>query len=277
MARVQSHVRRGILTAAPVVALGALAGPLNIGFAEPLNQQPSPTLDAIRSSGQLRVGMTLQFKPEMFRDESTNQPMGYDVDLVQQMADDLQVKLAISDLPFDGLIPGLQANQFDLISVGLVNRPQRALSMWFSEPYVPYRQVVVVPTNSTATQPSDLNQSGKRITALTGSTAADLSHRLFPMADTVELEQQPALLEVASGRADGVIVEEYLAKPFVKQNPGAVKILNPDQPFSLEYGCYAVRKGDIDFLLWMNNWVGYWKAKGLLDSKYAQWIGPTLG
>jgi ABC-type amino acid transport substrate-binding protein len=248
-----------------------------VAAAEPLAQQASPTLDAIRSAGQLSVGMTLQFKPEMYRDESTNQPMGYDVDLVQQMADDLQVKLNIVDLPFDGLIPGLQANQFEFISVGLVNRPQRALSMWFSTPYVPYRQVLVVPSSSTATQPSDLNQPGKRITALTGSTAADLAHRLFSQADIVELEQQPALLEVASGRADGVIVEEYLAKPFVKQNPNAVKILNPDQPFSLEYGCYAVRKGDIDWLLWMNNWVDYWKAKGLLDSKYAQWIQPTLG
>jgi ABC-type amino acid transport substrate-binding protein len=268
-------VRRGIAVAMTLAMISLLTGTLPVAAA-PSEQQASPTLDAIRSKGELRVGMTLQFKPEMFRDEATNQPMGYDVDLVKQMADDLGVKLTIVDLPFDGLIPGLQANQFDLISVGLVNRPQRALSMWFSDPYVPYRQVVVVPANSTATSPNDLNQSGKRITALTGSTAADLSHRLFPSAETVELEQQPAMLEVASGRADGVIVEEYLAKPFVANNSGAVKILNPDQPFSLEYGCYAVRKGDIDWLLWINNWVAYWRAKGLLDAKYTEWIVPTF-
>lgn len=276
MERRQSRMRRSLISAVPVAVLAAAATPFRVA-AEPLAQQASPTLDAIRAAGELKVGMTLQFKPEMFRDEATNQPMGYDVDLVQQMATDLNVKLNIVDLPFDGLIPGLQANQFDLISVGLVNRPARALSMWFSQPYVPYRQVLVVPFSSTATAPSDLNASGKRVTALTGSTAADLAHRLFPKADIVELEQQPALLEVASGRADGVIVEEYLAKPFVKQNQSATKILNPDQPFSLEYGCYAVRKGDLDYLLWLDNWVNYWKAKGLLDSAYAQWIGPTLG
>jgi ABC-type amino acid transport substrate-binding protein len=276
MERGLSRIRRGLISSVPVAVLAALSAPLKAAAA-PAEQQASPTLDAIRAAGELKVGMTLQFKPEMFRDESTNQPMGYDVDLVQQMATDLNVKLNIIDLPFDGLIPGLQASQFDLISVGLVNRPARALAMWFSEPYVPYRQVLVVPFNSTATQPSDLNASGKRVTALTGSTAADLAHRLFPKADVVELEQQPALLEVSSGRADGVIVEEYLAKPFVKANAQAAKILNPDQPFSLEYGCYAVRKGDLDYLLWINNWVLYWKAKGLLDSKYAQWIGPTLG
>jgi polar amino acid transport system substrate-binding protein len=275
-ARRQSRIRRGMLSAVPVALVAAMGAPFKAAAASPAEQQAIPTLDAIRSAGELKVGMTLQFKPEMYRDESTNQPMGYDVDLVQQMASDLNVKLTISDLPFDGLIPGLQANQLDLISVGLVNRPARALAMWFSQPYVPYRQVLVVPASSTISSPSELNAQGKRVTALTGSTAADLAHRLFPQADIVELEQQPALLEVASGRADGAIVEEYLGKPFVKQNP-SVKILNPDQPFSLEYGCYAVRRGDVDFLVWVNNWVDYWKAKGLLDAKYAQWIGPTVG
>jgi len=159
MHRGHSLLRRGLITAAPVAALSAAACSMRVG-AEPLFQQAKPTLDAIRAAGELKVGMTLQFKPEMFRDEATNQPMGYDVDLVQQMADDLQVKLTINDLPFDGLIPGLQANQFDLISVGLVNRPQRALSMWFSDPYVPYRQVLVVPSNSTAS--AERSQSARQ-------------------------------------------------------------------------------------------------------------------
>jgi ABC-type amino acid transport substrate-binding protein len=269
-------MRRGMAAAVALPAMSLLADTLPAAAAPADQQFTSPTLDAIRSKGQLNIGSTLQFKPEMFRDATTNQPMGYDIDLVQQMADDLGAKLNVVDLPFDGLIPGLLAAQFDLISVGLVNRPQRALSMWFSDPYVPYRQVVVVPANSTATSPNDLNAAGKRITALTGSTAADLAHRIFPNATTVELEQQPALLEVSSGRADGVIVEEYLAKPFVAANSAAVKILNPNQPFSLEYGCYAVRKGDTDWLLWLNNWVSYWKAKGLLDAKYNQWIVPTF-
>src|ERR1700680_4324702 len=108
-----SRVSRGIAAGLVLAAIALLASILPAA-ASPAAQQPSPTLDAIRAKGERRVGMTLQFKPEMYRDETTNQPMGYDVDLVQQMADDLGVKLTIVDLPFDGLIPGLQANQFDL-------------------------------------------------------------------------------------------------------------------------------------------------------------------
>jgi ABC-type amino acid transport substrate-binding protein len=232
-------------------------------------------LDGILKDKKLRVGMTLKFKPQMYRDDS-NQPAGYDVELMKQMAKDLGVELVIDDQDFEGLIPGLLANKFDLISVGLVNTPERAKTMWFSKPYVPYKQVVVVNTKESVSSVDQLNQKGKTITALTGSTAAELAKRVFPNAEIKELEQQPALLEVASGRAAGVVVEEYLAGPFVKENAGKVRVLNPSQPFSLEYGCYALPKNDLAWQQWVDNWIDYWQAKGLFDALYKQIIEPTL-
>jgi ABC-type amino acid transport substrate-binding protein len=231
-------------------------------------------LDKILKSKKLRVGMTLKFKPQMYRD-ANNQPAGYDVELVKQMAKDLGVELVIDDQDFEGLVPGLLADKFDLISVGLVNTPERAKSMWFSKPYVPYKQVVVVSDKSGVTSIDQLNAKGRKITALVGSTAAEQAKRTFPNAQLQELEQQPALLEVSSGRADGVVLEEYLAAQFVKENRGKVHVLNPNQPFSLEYGCYALPKGDLVWQEWVNNWVDYWQAKGLLDALYKQIIGPA--
>jgi ABC-type amino acid transport substrate-binding protein len=228
-------------------------------------------LDKILKSKKLRVGMTLKFKPQMYRD-ANNQPAGYDVELVKQMAKDLGVELVIDDQDFEGLIPGLLADKFDLISVGLVNTPERAKTMWFSKPYVPYKQVVVVNDKAGVTSLDQLNAKGRKITALVASTAAEQAKRTFPNAQLQELEQQPALLEVASGRADGVVLEEYLARQFVKENPGKVHVLNPNQPFSLEYGCYALPKGDLVWQEWVNNWVDYWQAKGLLDALYKQII-----
>jgi ABC-type amino acid transport substrate-binding protein len=226
-------------------------------------------LDKILKSKKLRVGMTLKFKPQMYRD-ANNQPAGYDVELVKQMAKDLGVELVIDDQDFEGLIPGLLADKFDLISVGLVNTPERAKTMWFSKPYVPYKQVVVVNDKAGVASIDQLNAKGRTLTALVGSTAAEQAKRTFPNARLQELEQQPALLEVASGRADGVVLEEYLARQFVKENPGKVHVLNPNQPFSLEYGCYALPKGDLVWQQWVNNWVDYWQAKGLLDALYKQ-------
>ena len=92
----------------------------------------------------------------------------------------------------------------------------------------------------------------------------------------VELEQQPALLEVASGRADAGIVEAYLAVPFVEENPTA-KILNPEEPFALEYGSYALPRSDLDWWMFVNSWLRFRKGQGILQALYNQIIGPSLG
>jgi ABC-type amino acid transport substrate-binding protein len=232
-------------------------------------------LDAIKDRGELVVGMTLQFEPQMYRD-ANDQPAGYDVELVKMLADDLGVDLNIKDLEFDALIPGMLADEFDLISVGLVGRPQRLEQLWFTCPYVAYRQVVVINNDSGITSLDQLNSPDVTMTALQGSTAANLIQSEFPNANLVELEQAPAFLEVASGRADAIVVEEYLALPFVDENP-TTSILNPDNPFSQEYGSWAIPRGDVVWQEYVNGWLGYYIANGTLDRIYTDIIGPTEG
>ncbi len=227
----------------------------------------------IKERGSLIVGMTLQFEPQMYVDEN-NEPAGYDVELVRLLAEDLGVELDIRDLEFDALIPGLLAGEFDLVSVGLVNRPDRAEQVWFAGPYVPYRQVVVINSESGITSLDDLNSPDVRMTALTGSTAAGLITEQFPEAELAELEQQPAFLEVASGRADAIVVEEYLAVPFVEEHPGT-EILNPDEPFSQEFGYWALPRGGVIWHNYLENWLAFQQANGTLQSLYTEIIGPV--
>jgi ABC-type amino acid transport substrate-binding protein len=231
--------------------------------------------DAIKERGTLRVGMTLQFEPQMYRDEN-DEPAGYDVELVTMLATDLGVELEISDQEFDALIPGLLADQFDMVSVGLVGRPPRLEQMWFSCPYVPYRQVVVVNDEAGIASLDDLNSPDVAITALIGSTAANLVTTMFPDAELIELEQGPAFLEVAAGRAAAIVVEEYQAIPFVAENEGT-SILNPDAPFSQEYGAWALPRGDVMWLNYINGWLSYYISNGTLDNLYTDIIGPTEG
>lgn len=233
-------------------------------------------LDAIKDRGTLHVGMVLQFPPQMYIDDNGN-PAGYDVDLMNMLADDLGVTLEISNLEFDAMIPGLIANQFDMVSVGLVGRPARLEQLWFTCPYVPYRQVVVVNNDSGINDISELNSSGVTMTALIGSTAASLTETRFPNAELVELDQAPALLEVASGRADAIVIEEYLALPFVAENP-STSVLNPNAPFvAEEYGAWALPRGEVVWLEYLNGWLAYYISRGTLDEVYERHIGPTEG
>ena len=233
-------------------------------------------LDEIKDRGTLKVGMVLQFEPQMYIDDSGN-PAGYDVDLMNMLAEDLGVELEINNLEFDAMIPGLIARQFDMVSVGLVGRPARLEQLWFTCPYVPYRQVVVVNNDSGIMSIDELNSSDVTMTALTGSTAASLTETRFPNAELVQLDQAPAFLEVASGRADAIVVEEYLALPFVAENP-STSVLNPNAPFvAEEYGAWAVPRGEVVWLEYLNGWLAYYISRGTLDEVYERHIGPTEG
>jgi len=232
-------------------------------------------LDEIKKRGVIKIGTVLQFPPQMYRDNQ-GQPAGYDVELMKMLANDMKVKLEVVDMEFDGLIPALLAKKIDMISCGLVNTPERALSLEFSDGYVPYRQLVVVPINSKAQTIDDLNKKGMKITALLGSTAENIAKRKFPNATVQGFKQQEAMMEVVSWRADAHVAEEYLVMPLVANNPGKIKVLNPDEPFSAEWGTYAVRPGDYRFLQYLNNWVRYYRVRGILDAMYDDIIVPTF-
>ena len=232
-------------------------------------------LDEIKQRGVIKIGTVLQFPPQMYRDDK-GQPAGYDIELMKMLANDMKVKLDIQDMEFDGLIPALLAGKIDMISCGLVNTPERALSLEFTDGYVPYRQLVVVPANSKAKTVADLNKKGMKITALLGSTAENIAKRKFPEATIMGLKQQEAMMEVTSGRADAHVAEEYLVMPLVANNPGKVRVLNPGEPFSAEWGTYAVRPGDYRWLTYMNNWIRYYRVRGILDAMYDEIIRPTF-
>ena len=93
-------------------------------------------LDEIIDRGTIKIGSTLQYPPQMYRDENGD-PAGYDVELMKMLANDIGVELEVVDMDFPGLIPALLAGKVDMLSVGLVNTPERALSLEFTDGYVP--------------------------------------------------------------------------------------------------------------------------------------------
>jgi ABC-type amino acid transport substrate-binding protein len=229
---------------------------------------PSTGLKPI-NSGKLTVGMNLQFKPEMYLDNG--QPAGYDVDLLKKLVPDLGVALNIQNLDFNGLIPGLQAKKFDMVSVGLSPTPERKKVVDFTRAYVPYALVLGVPTKdaSSITSVDAVNASGKTITALQGSTGEQLAKKLFPKAKVEGFpDQNAAFLEVATGRADAIVVEDYLLAQFQASNAGKLEKAAIAKPLDVQYGSWAVPKGNDDFVKYLDTWLCKAQTDGTLEELY---------
>lgn len=231
----------------------------------------------LKKSGTLTVGMTLQFKPQMYLN-AQGKPAGYDVILLKALAKKWGVKLDIRNLDFNGLIPGLVAKKFDMVSVGLTATPERRKSISFSRPYVPYAQILAAAaSDTTPATVAAWNVSGKTITSLQGSTAEQLVQKTFPNAKSASFpDQNAAFLEVSTGRANGIVVENYLLSQFNKSNGNALKEVGFPQPLHVEYGSYGVQKGNVKLAVGLSQFICFAQKSGLMAATYKATIGAPL-
>lgn len=236
-------------------------------------------LSTIQKRGTLNVTTSLLYPPEFFKD-SSGKPAGYDIDVLNLVAKDLNVKLNVIDVPDNAAnIANVQSGKADLVSAGLVNTPKRALVMNFTKGYVPYTQILMVTTTGGINSVADLNKPGKKITALQASTAFFRAQLLFPKATVTPLAQDAALLDVATGKADACLVEDYLAKPFIAQHSNT-KLMNNGQGVATEFGCWGVLAGDFLWWRWLDNWISYNIDNAQLPGMYTNtfglaWVHPS--
>lgn len=226
--------------------------------------------------GSLVVGMTLQFKPQMYLDEA-GKPAGYDVELVKRLAKALRLKLEIKNMDFAGLIPGLVSKQFDLVSVGLTKNPDREKSIQFVREYMPYTTVLAARTgDSTGNTKAVWNVAGKKVTALQGAAASRIVKADFPNTTLVEFPQQnDAFLEVVSKRADAIVVEENLLNQFNKTNPGQLKKVSLPAPLSQAFGQWTVQLGNNALDAKLTRWLCSNQEGGYLAKVFKKTMGYT--
>ena len=226
--------------------------------------------------GSLVVGMTLQFKPQMYLDEA-GKPAGYDVELVKRLAKALRLKLEIKNMDFAGIIPGLVSKQFDLVSVGLTKNPDREKSIQFVREYMPYTTVLAARTgDSTGNTKAVWNVAGKKVTALQGAAASRIVKADFPNTTLVEFPQQnDEFLEVVSKRADAIVVEEYLLIQFNKTNPGQLKKVALPASLSEAFGQWAVQLGNNALDAKLTRWLCSNQEGGYLAKVFKKTMGYT--
>ncbi len=281
--RLGSSVSRRTLLGGAALAIGGVALAACNSTSTANNTQGSGStqslLKTIQSRGQLNVTTSLLYPPEFYKD-SNGKPAGYDIDVLNMVAKDLNVKLNIIDVPDNAAnIANVQSGKADMVSAGLVNTPKRALVMNFTKGYVPYTQILMVTVNGGINSIADLNKAGKKITALQASTAFFRAQLLFPKATVIPLAQDEALLDVATGKADACLVEDYLAKPFIAQHSN-VKLMNNGQAVATEFGCWGVLAGDFLWWRWLDNWISYNIDNAQLPGMYTNtfglnWVHPS--
>ena len=83
----------------------------------------------------LRVATEPSFAPFEFTDQQTSNLVGFDVDIINAVAEVIGYKTNIASMPFDGQIPAVITHQIDVAISGFTITPERAKIVNFTEPY----------------------------------------------------------------------------------------------------------------------------------------------
>ncbi len=236
------------------------------------NTFASSALDEIVERGVLRVGFDIGYQPfEMVNKKG--EYIGFDVDLAKQMAKAMGVKVEFVNTAWDGIIPGLLTKKYDIIMAGMTVTPKRNLRVNFADPYIVVGQTVVLRKDleGEVKQPRDLNNEKYKLAVRLGTTGHEAAKRYFPKAQLFEFEtQDDAKLEVMNGKLDAFIYDLPYNAIFAAQNEGKVGFLS--EPFTYEPLAWAVRRGDADFVNWLNNFLQQARGDGTYDRLYAKWF-----
>lgn len=123
---------------------------------------------------------------------------------------------------FGALIPGLQANRFDVVSAGMSILPERCEQAAFSEPEFNYTTALMVaegnPMNLTDMQ--SVLDSGAKLSTMTGAIESDYASELG-IDSTQVATPQDGMDAVTSGRADVFALTAISLNWMANNNPDA--------------------------------------------------------
>ncbi|WP_027339017.1 basic amino acid ABC transporter substrate-binding protein [Halonatronum saccharophilum] len=230
------------------------------------SNQEGTTWENVQENG-LRVGMDAAYRPFEFYDED-GEITGFDADLIREIGDRLDVDIVLQDVSFDGIIPGLQAGEYDLIISAMTITEERAQAVNFSDPYFNAGQVIaVLEDNDTINNEGDLK--GKRVGVQLGTTA-DLLVSEMDGIDIVRYDTIPeAFIDLDNERVEAVVNDLPVTAAYIQER-GRAKIVG--EPFTEEFYGMAMRQGDEDLLENINEALAQIKDDGTYDQIFAKWF-----
>jgi len=222
----------------------------------------------IKQRGKLLVGTEPTFPPFEFVDES-NQIVGFDLDIANELAKRLGVKVEVVSLPFDSLIPALQQGKIDMVIAGMTITEDRAKVVDFSKPYFEANQAIVVRKDGSFRPQSLEELIGKKIAVQLGTTG-DLITTDVKGIEIVRFQRfTDAFLELQNGRVDAVVLDEAPAKAYVKKFPKFIisKVVDTGETYGV-----AVRKGNKELLNFVNQTLDIMRSSGTYNKIIDKWF-----
>ncbi|MGO4886752.1 transporter substrate-binding domain-containing protein [Anaerobacillus sp. MEB173] len=232
----------------------------------------SEDVQAGNEKEEISVAVVQDYPP--FEYVVDGQLTGFDVDIIEAIAENQNLTVDWKIMKFDGIIPALQANQVDAAVSAIAIREDRAEVVDFTEPYFESGLSLVVPVDSDINSIEDLE--GATIVAKQGTSSLEQAKAFaeeFNGDYTTLQEDATMYMEIASGNADALINDypSVAYKIVTDGDESDIRIVG-DRLTGEDYGI-PVSKGSEGLVDKLNEGLNYLFESGKYDEIYNQYFG----
>jgi len=237
-------------------------------------EQQAPRLDLILERKSIRVGYYDASLPYTFKN-TTNQMVGFDVELVNQLAKDLDIKLIFIRIDE-------QANEGELLADGSIDitiggraiTPVRALEISFSDSYT-YHTAGILVNDARRDDFSDVYaiRSMKDLNLGVGNSKyyQAMVKEHFPNAQLTPVPNIRRFLKQKYEQVDAVIYSAEAGSAWAMLYPNYSAVIPKGLKLRAPVA-FALPKGQLDYVEYINTWLKLKKENGFQQKVYDYWI-----
>ncbi|HCS61111.1 MAG TPA: amino acid ABC transporter substrate-binding protein [Microbacterium sp.] len=211
-----------------------------------------------------------------FEFDQDGEHVGFDMDIVNAIAEEAGFDINLEITNFDGIIPGLQTGAFDIAIAGITITDERKAAVDFTSPYYKSGTLIGVPVDNTDIESME-DLDGKTVASRLGSAPLDYLAENVPGAKALPFEQLDQMyLAVEGGTADALLYDAPNVEYYIKTTgEGKLKVVG-DLYEAQEYGI-AVSKDNEALVEAMNQALANMIDDGRYAEIYTEWFGeePT--
>jgi len=236
----------------------------------------SPVLNRIMAKKELTVG-TAASMPPLNMTAKDGEIIGMEVDLARFFANAMEVKLTLSRMHFNQLLPALEKRQVDMVLSGVTMTPQRNLKVAFVGPYFASGKSVLTKKKNVESvdELAKMNHPDKVLVALKGSTSQMFVENLIPKAKLVLADNyDQAVASVQSDKAVAMVADYPICMVSVYRYPDA-GFITLGKPISYEPIGVALPANDPLLVNWVQNSLNFLEKSGEMEGLMLRWFKDT--
>ncbi len=242
------------------------------------DEEGASTLERLREQGFVAIGLANEI-PFGFVDES-GEPAGQSPAVARAVFEELGVpEVQASPVNWDGLIPGLKSNRFDVIAAGMFITPERCEQVAFTEPTATSPEAFLVREGNPENIQhfTDFADNGDITVAVLNGSVEQTYAEHFGAQNIQLIDNQTAGYEMLeSGRVDAVSMLSVSHEYLLKDRGGPFEVTEPffpeiDGKEEKGWGGLCVRQQDSAMLEEMNRVIAEFKESGRLLELGEEW------